>query len=123
MGFDVKGICYEERADATAAAANDMNGQFVTFGGNPYVIQISYLEPNWPGHIWFDLLPVASGVPISREIDVVPKDCIAPLSLSSMSAADGGLLAGAVLAVWVVGWAVRTVIRTLRVDEVVSESE
>lgn len=32
----------------------------------------------------------------------------------ALTLAEGGQIAGAILAVWVVGWAVRTAIRTLR---------
>ena len=38
------------------------------------------------------------------------------LPLANMTPAEGGQIAGAILAVWVVGWAFRMLVRTLNID-------
>jgi len=45
------------------------------------------------------------------------------LPLLDMSTGDAALISGAVLLVWVIGWAFRVLIRTLNVDSVSSTNE
>jgi hypothetical protein len=53
-------------------------------------------------------------------VTVVHELSLPPLQLDT---ADGSLIAGAVLAVWAIGWGARMVIRALNVDSNSSTSE
>lgn len=57
--------------------------------------------------------PVAITCDSACTVTVVHELSLPPLQLD---AAEGALIAGAVLAVWVVGWAFRMLIRTLNID-------
>lgn len=57
--------------------------------------------------------PVVIECPGTCTVTVVHELSLPPLQLDT---AEGAAIAGAVLAVWVVGWAVRMLIRTLHID-------
>ena len=65
--------------------------------------------------------PLAITCASACTVTVVHELSLPPLQLD---AAEGAAIAGAVLAVWAVGWAFRTLIRTLNIDgKPLSESD
>lgn len=119
MSYQYKTVCYDTQWEAVVARAADVHGSVLQRGTEQYYVSVNVLTPDWPGHIGLALTPIVSGPVVDGAIEFWPQTCVlvdggSPMELSVI---DGSLVGGAVLAVWAVGWAIRTVIRSLRVDE------
>lgn len=117
MGYLAGGVCYDELMDAAQAQAwASGHDSVIDIGGYPHILQF-FPDGGGVGATTYLLRQVLTKMPegtevYSAQLQYVPPPC-GPFNLTQLDAAGGAQIALAIGAVWVVGWAIRMLIRTL----------
>lgn len=120
--YQVGAVCYDTPALAVAATGAAAEGTIVAAGSFVYSVNVASTTAS---AINYRLTNMTTGAATPSTVEVTPQACsLTVTNPFSLTSAEGAQIAGAILAVWALGFGFRSVIRALHIDgKTNSESE